>query len=154
MYRTGHSYIKQKIKEEKAALAGEMSGHFYFADNYYGFDDAIFATARMAEQLSKSDEKLSSMIDSLPKYYSTPEIRAGCPDEKKFEIVEAVTKDFQKQGLKVISIDGARVEFEDGWGLIRASNTTPALILRFEAKTQKRLEEIRSLVEGELKKKI
>ncbi|MFH1125629.1 MAG: phosphomannomutase/phosphoglucomutase, partial [Candidatus Altiarchaeota archaeon] len=97
MYRTGHSFIKQKIKEEKAALAGEMSGHFYFADNYYGYDDGIYATARMAELLSKTSESLSTMVDGMPKFYSTPEIRVDCPDEKKFQVVDAVTKAFKKK---------------------------------------------------------
>jgi phosphomannomutase/phosphoglucomutase len=147
MYRTGHSYIKQKIKEEKAALAGEMSGHFYFADNYYGYDDAIYAAARMAELLSNSGEKMSALVDSIPKYYSTPEIRVECPDEKKFQVVEMVKKEFQKTH-KVNTIDGARVQFKDGWGLVRASNTQPALILRMESKTKKGLEEIRKTVEG------
>jgi phosphomannomutase/phosphoglucomutase len=152
MYRTGHSYIKQKIKEEHAALAGEMSGHFYFADNYYGYDDAIYAAARMAELLSKTDEKISSLIDGILKYYSTPEIRVDCADNKKFRVVDEVTKQLKKKGLKVITIDGARVEFKDGWGLVRASNTQPALILRFEAKTQQRLKEIQEFVEGEVNK--
>jgi len=151
MYRTGHSFIKQKIREEKAALAGEMSGHFYFADNYYGFDDAIYATARMAELLSNTDKSLSKLVDGMPKYHATPEIRVDCPDEKKFQIVAAVSKRLQKNGLKVITIDGARIVYPDGWGLIRASNTTPNLILRFEAKTQKRLEEIQKVIMDELK---
>ena len=154
MYRTGHSFIKQKIKEENASLAGEMSGHFYFADNYFGYDDAIYATARMADLLSKTKEKMSNLIDSMPKYHSTPEIRVNCDDDKKFQVVEEVTKNLQEKGLKVITIDGARVQYPDGWGLIRASNTQPALILRFEAKTQKRLKEIRKIIEDEVKKQL
>jgi phosphomannomutase/phosphoglucomutase len=152
MYRTGHSFIKQKIREEKAALAGEMSGHFYFADNYYGYDDAIYAAARMAELLSKTKTSLATLVDGMPKYHSTPEIRFDCPDERKFQVVAAVSKQLQKKGVKVITIDGARIQYPDGWGLIRASNTTPNLILRFEAKTQKRLEEIQTVVMDELRK--
>ncbi|MBM3308671.1 MAG: phosphomannomutase/phosphoglucomutase [Candidatus Altiarchaeales archaeon] len=151
MYRTGHSYIKQKIKEENAVLAGEMSGHFYFADNY-GYDDAIYATARMAELLSKNSRKMSDLMDNMPKYHSTPEIRVECPDEKKFQVVEKVTKQLQQKKLKVITIDGARIQFKDGWGLIRASNTQPALILRMESKTKKGLDKIRKTIETELKK--
>jgi len=154
MYRTGHSFIKKKIREERAQVAGEMSGHFFFADRFFGFDDALYAGARMFELLSKSPEKMSELVGSLPKYESTPEIRVDCPDEKKFEVVSAVTKAFQEKNLDIVTVDGARIQFPDGWGLIRASNTTPKLILRFEAKTAERLKEIRGLVEGELKKHI
>ncbi|MDD5111101.1 MAG: phosphomannomutase/phosphoglucomutase [Candidatus Altiarchaeota archaeon] len=151
LYRTGHSFIKKKLKEEHALLAGEMSGHFYFADGYYGFDDAIYAAAKMAELLSNTRKKLSELVDEMPQYYSTPEIRIECPDERKFQIVEEVSAEFQKTN-KVNTIDGARIQFKDGWGLIRASNTQPALILRMESKTKKGLEEIKAEIEKEVKK--
>jgi phosphomannomutase/phosphoglucomutase len=154
MYRTGHSFIKKKIKEENAAAAGEMSGHFFFADRYLGYDDAVYAGARMIEILSHGSESLSSLLASIPKYYSTPEIRVDCPDDKKFQVIEKTTQAFKKQGLNVVTIDGARVSWPDGWGLVRASNTTPKLILRFEAKTQKRLKEIRKIIEDEVKKQL
>lgn len=150
MYRTGHSFIKKKMKEENALLAGEMSGHFFFADNYYGYDDAIFASARMVELLSRSTEKLSELISKLPHYYSTPEIRIHCPEDEKFRIVDEIIKRFK--GYDVITVDGARVQFEDGWGLVRASNTEPALILRFEAKTKERLDAIRKMFMDELRR--
>jgi len=150
MYRTGHSFIKKKMREEGALLAGEMSGHFFFADNYYGYDDGIFASARMAELLSKSKERLSETIAKMPEYYSTPEIRVPCPDEEKFRIVEEVTKKFQDK-YEVITVDGARVQVRGGWGLVRASNTEPALILRFEAKTEEKLDEIKELILDELR---
>jgi len=152
MYRTGHSFIKKKIRKERAAVAGEMSGHFFFSDRYMGFDDALYATARMMELLLKDNVSLSEEIASIPHYFSTPEIRVDCADDLKFDVVSKVTKAFQDQGLTVVTVDGARVEWDDGWGLVRASNTTPKLILRFEAKTQERLEEIRKLVENELNK--
>jgi phosphomannomutase/phosphoglucomutase len=152
MYKTGHSFIKKKLKEEDALLAGEMSGHFFFRENYFGFDDAIYAGAKMMEIISKSREPLSKIIASLPKYYSTPEIRVECPDDAKFKVVDEVTKKFQKRGYDVVTVDGARVNFKEGWGLVRASNTQPALILRFEAKTKKSLEEIKKLVHSEVQK--
>jgi len=150
VYRTGHSFIKKKMREEGALLAGEMSGHFFFADNYYGYDDGIFASARMAELLSDSKEKLSETIAKMPEYHSTPEIRVPCPEEEKFKIVEEITKKFQDK-YEVITVDGARVQVRGGWGLVRASNTEPALILRFEAKTEEKLDEIREMILDELR---
>jgi phosphomannomutase/phosphoglucomutase len=149
MWRTGHSLIKRKLNEEKALMAGEMSGHMFFADDYYGYDDAIFASLRLVSILSRANEPLSAMIDRLPQYFSTPEIRLDCPEEMKFGLVERLKEAFKKD-YQVIDIDGARILFGDGWGLVRASNTQPALVVRFEAKTQKRLEEIESLVLGKL----
>ncbi len=143
MYKTGHSLIKAKMKAEQSPLAGEMSGHIFFADRYYGFDDALYASLRLLEILS-GDVTLSALARKVPKYYSTPEIRVETSDEKKFQIVEEL-KDYFKRLYKVIDIDGVRVVFPDGWGLVRPSNTQPALVLRFEAKTEKRLEEIREL---------
>jgi phosphomannomutase/phosphoglucomutase len=143
MWRTGHSLIERKVLEEKAVLAGEMSGHMYFADRYLGYDDALYAACRLAELLSRSQEGLSETIDALPKTYSTPEIRVSCPDEQKFEIVRAVAEELKKHH-EVIDIDGARVIFDEGWGLVRASNTQPVLVLRFEAESEDSLEKIRA----------
>ena len=151
MYRTGHSFIKKKMREENALLAGEMSCHFFFADNYYGYDDAIFASARMAQIVSNSNKKLSEIISELPRYFSTPEIRIHCPEGNKFKIVQEITEKFRNK-FNVIDVDGARIQFDDGWGLIRASNTEPALILRFEAKTEIRMNEIKEIILKELRK--
>jgi len=140
---TGHSIIEAKMIEENALIAGEMSGHMFFRDEFFGFDDAIYASARILRILSFSKKKLSELLADAPKYFSSPEIRAECSDEDKFEIVKKVA-DFFKKSHKVIDIDGARVLFENGWGLIRASNTQPVLVLRFEAKTKEKLEEIKS----------
>ncbi|MFH1836268.1 MAG: phosphomannomutase/phosphoglucomutase [Methanobacteriota archaeon] len=154
MYKTGHSFIKDKIRKEKALIAGEMSGHFYFADDYPGYDDGIYAALRMIQILSKSENSLSELIATMPKYVSTPEIRVKCPDEEKFKIVDEVSKALVDKGLDVLTIDGARIQYPDGWGLIRASNTSPKLILRFEAKTERRLQEIRKVITEELGKHI
>ncbi len=151
MHRTGHSFIKKKMRDEDSPLAGEMSGHFFFADNYYGFDDGIYAAARLMEILSGSGETLTGLVEGMPHYYSTPEIRLRCGEQEKFEIVEDMKRKFSK-GYDVIDIDGVRVEFGDGWGLVRASNTEPAIILRFEAKTRERLEEIKGIIAKELVK--
>jgi len=151
MWKTGHSLLKKKMKELKAPIGGEMSGHIFFADNYYGFDDAIYASARLLEILSKSDKKISEYLKDVPHYYSTPEIRAECKtDEEKFKIVELAV-DYFKRKYKVIDVDGVRIQFGDGWGLVRASNTQPVIVLRFEARTQERLEEIQKLVVNRLK---
>ncbi|RPJ16122.1 MAG: phosphomannomutase/phosphoglucomutase [Desulfobacteraceae bacterium] len=151
MWRTGHSLIKKKMKEEKAELAGEMSGHMFFADRYFGFDDATYASCRLLEIIAKTGKKISELLSDVPKTYSTPEIRVDCPDDKKFALVKNVT-DFFRKDYNVIDIDGVRVLFEDGWGLVRASNTQPALVLRFEAMTEQRLKEIKNLVESTLAK--
>lgn len=148
LWKTGHSLIKAKMKEEGALLAGEMSGHIFFNDRYYGFDDAIYAAARLLEILAINKKTTAELITDLPVSFSTPEIRKDCPDEIKFTVVERALKQFQSQGLKVNAIDGARVEFGDGWGLVRASNTQPVLVLRFEASSQDRLNEIRSRLEN------
>ncbi|MBM4315986.1 MAG: phosphomannomutase/phosphoglucomutase, partial [Deltaproteobacteria bacterium] len=148
LWKTGHSLIKAKMKEEGALLAGEMSGHIFFNDRYYGFDDAIYAAARLLEILAINKKTTAELITDLPVSFSTPEIRKDCPDEIKFTVVERALKQFQSQGLKVNAIDGARVEFGDGWGLVRASNTQPVLVLRFEASSQDRLNEIRSKLEN------
>ncbi len=149
MWKTGHSLIKKKMKEEKAEFAGEMSGHMFFADRYLGFDDAIYASCRLIEILADTGKSISELLSDVPKTYSTPEIRVECPDNKKFNVVKKVTEYFRKK-YNVIDIDGVRVLFDDGWGLVRASNTQPALVLRFEAMSEKRLSEIRNLVESVL----
>ncbi len=149
MWRTGHSLIKQKMKEEKAALAGEMSGHMFFADRYFGFDDAIYASCRLLEILARTGKDVAELLSDVPKTYTTPEIRVECPDNIKFNVVEQVTEHFRKTNT-VIDIDGARVLFDEGWGLVRASNTQPALVLRFEALSEERLAQIRKTVESTL----
>ncbi|MEE4356559.1 MAG: phosphomannomutase/phosphoglucomutase [Desulfococcaceae bacterium] len=149
MWKTGHSLIKSKMKAENAAMAGEMSGHMFFEDRYLGFDDAVYAACRLLEILAKTGKSISQLLADVPQTFATPEIRIDCPDDKKFGIVEKVTEYFRER-YSVIDIDGVRVLFDDGWGLLRASNTQPALVLRFEALSEKRLEEIRNLVEGVL----
>lgn len=149
MWRTGHSFIKKKMKEENSPLAGEMSGHLFFADEYYGYDDAIYASLRLARLLSRSDKTISEMLADVPKYYSTPEIRVDCPDEEKFRVVTVLAEYF-KERYEVIDVDGARILFGDGWGLVRASNTQPVLVLRFEARTPERLHEIKQIVLSKL----
>lgn len=151
MWRTGHSLIKKKMKEEKAELAGEMSGHMFFADRYFGFDDAIYAACRLLEILSASGKTVSQLLADIPKTYTTPEIRVECPDNIKFKVVEKVAAFFRDR-YDIIDIDGVRVLFDDGWGLVRASNTQPALVLRFEAMDEHRLTEIRNLVESTLER--
>jgi phosphomannomutase/phosphoglucomutase len=147
MWKAGHSLIKAKMKESGAVLAGEMSGHIFFADDFYGFDDAAYAGARLLEILSNTDKPLSSLFDDLPQTFSTPELRIPCPDEAKFEVVRRVANHFAEDH-DVIAIDGARINFPDGWGLVRPSNTQAILVLRFEANTAVSLDEIRSIVES------
>jgi phosphomannomutase/phosphoglucomutase len=152
MWKTGHSLIKGKMKETGAALAGEMSGHIFFADRYYGYDDAIYASCRLVEILKKTQRPISELLSDLPVTCNTPEIRRECPEEKKFEIVERAKEHFAKD-FEIIDVDGVRILFDDGaWGLIRASNTQPVLVLRFEAKTEERLREVQRFVEAELEK--
>ncbi|HWP43428.1 MAG TPA: phosphomannomutase/phosphoglucomutase [Blastocatellia bacterium] len=147
MWKVGHSLIKAKMKETGAAMAGEMSGHMFFADRYFGYDDAIYAGARLLEILSHTEGALSSLLADLPQTFYTPEIRIACPDDKKFDVVRRLAEEFSKTN-EVIAVDGARVVFEHGWGLVRASNTQPVLVLRFEADSEKSLEEIRRMVEA------
>jgi phosphomannomutase/phosphoglucomutase len=157
MWKAGHSLIKAKMRETQAVLAGEMSGHFCFADRYYGYDDAIYAACRLIEIVAKTGRPLSQLLADLPKTYSTPEIRVDCPDEIKFKLVEKVkqqlTSPSRRRGeqVKMIDVDGLRIQFEDGWGLLRASNTQPVLVLRFEAKTAGRLKEIQDLIQDAMK---
>ncbi len=153
MWKAGHSIIKSKMKETHAALAGEMSGHIFFADRFYGFDDATYAGARVLEILSKTDKKLSELLGDLPETFSTPELRVDCADEEKFAVVEKIAHEFAKTN-EVITIDGARILFENGWGLVRASNTQAILVMRFEADSEENLTKIREIVETEVKKLI
>ena len=150
MWKAGHSLLKAKMKETQALLAGEMSGHMFFRERYFGYDDAIYASLRLLEILARSDRPLSALLDDLPKSFSTPELRVECPDDMKFTIAEKA-KEFFRQHYEVIDVDGVRVKFSDGWGLIRASNTQPALVLRFEASTAESLNENRAIVENKLK---
>jgi phosphomannomutase/phosphoglucomutase len=163
MWKTGHSLIKAKMKEESAVLAGEMSGHMFFADRYFGYDDAVYASCRLVEILAKTKRPLSHLVADLPETAVTPEIRVDCPDAMKFQLVAQVRAqltacldDGRPVGVsdlrlrELVTIDGVRAVFEQGWGLIRASNTQPALVLRFEAPSQSRLETIRATIEQEL----
>ena len=153
MYKTGHSLIKAKMKEEHAELAGEMSGHMFFADRYYGYDDALYAACRLMEIVAASGKPLSAQLDGLPKMVSTPELRVDCSDDTKFDVVSRVATHFRSR-RKIVEVDGARVIFPKGWGLIRASNTQPVLVMRFEAETDALLKEYRDELEGVLKAEI
>jgi phosphomannomutase / phosphoglucomutase len=149
MWKTGHSLIKQKLKDEKALLGGEMSGHMFFADRYFGYDDGIYAGVRVLEILDQTGKKLSELLSDLPKTFATPEIRVDCPDDEKFEVVRHAAEYF-KSRYPTVTLDGARIDFGDGWGLVRASNTQPVLVTRFEANSRARLDEIRSIVESKI----
>jgi len=147
MWRTGHSLIKAKMKESHAELAGEMSGHMFFADRYYGFDDALYAACRLIEIVAQSGQPLSAQLSDLPQTFTTPEIRVDCADVIKFEVVRRVTEHFRRTH-SILDVDGARVLFPEGWGLVRASNTQPVLVLRFEASTPELLDEYRKETEA------
>lgn len=148
-YRTGHSLIKAKMREVGAVFTGEMSGHMFFADEYYGYDDAVYAAGRLLRILSQADQPLSRLMADVPRYNSTPEVRVDCPDDAKFGVVETLIQRY-RQHHQVIDVDGVRVLFGHGWGLVRASNTQPALVLRAESKTAAGLEEIKRSIETEL----
>ncbi len=147
MWRTGHSPIKTKMKETGALLAGEMSGHIFFADRFFGFDDAAYAGARVMQMLAGSSAGFAELLTGIPESVSTPEIRIPCSDETKFIVVESAIAHFGSKGYDIVDIDGMRIQFDDGWGLLRASNTQPALVMRFEAPTEVRLQEMRDLIE-------
>lgn len=151
MWKAGHSLIKQKMAETGALLAGEMSGHLFFKHRWFGFDDGIYSSLRLAELLSKNKAPLSTWLSDLPKMYSTPEIRAACPDELKFKVVERVRDAMRAKKYHVVDMDGVRVTFNDGWGLVRASNTGPNLVMRFEAETEARTKEIQDMVQSAVK---
>jgi phosphomannomutase/phosphoglucomutase len=145
MWKTGHSHLKRKMREEGILLGGEVSGHMFFAENWYGVDDAILAACKFLELVAKSREPVSTHFDTLPHLYATPELKAPCPDERKFQVVEALAREFKRR-YDTIDIDGARILFPDGWGLVRASNTNPYLTLRFEARTERALAEMKGAV--------
>jgi len=147
MWKAGHSLIKAKMKETGAVLAGEMSGHIFFADRFYGFDDATYVGARVLEILSKTDSSLSQLLNDIPQTFSTPELRVDCAEEKKLPVVRQIAEEFAKTN-KVITTDGARILFENGWGLVRASNTQAILVLRFEADSEENLRAIQHKVES------
>ncbi len=153
MWKAGHSLIKSKMKETGALFAGEMSGHLFFNDRFFGFDDAVYAGARLLEILTAQNKSVRDLLEGVPERVNTPEIRMECPDDKKFNVVKTLVEEFKKD-YEVIDIDGARVLFDGGWGLIRSSNTQPVIVLRFEAKDEKRLEEIRSIFMEKLEKVI
>ena len=150
MSATGHSLIKERMKREKALLAGELSGHIMFGEDYYGFDDALYAAALLISILSRMEQPLSSRLQSFPAFHSTPELRYSTTEEEKFNIVQRAIDHFSAEH-EVVDVDGARVLFGDGWGLIRASNTEPVLVGRFEARTPERRDEIRALMESWLR---
>ena len=151
MWKTGHSLIKNKMKEAEALLAGEMSGHMFFADRYYGYDDAIYASCRLLEILSKTGKSLAELLSDVPRSHTTPEIRVECPDAEKFGLVDRLREEFARQ-YEIIDVDGVRIVYDDGWGLVRASNTQPALVMRFEARSQDRLDAIKTLVEDAIER--
>ncbi len=152
MYRTGHANIKMYMKEVGVKFAGEMSGHVFLADRWLGFDDAIYVSCRFIEVVSKTSAKVSSFLADQPKLFNTPELHTNCADERKFDVVAKVCAEFKAEGYDVNDIDGARITFADGWGLIRASNTTPVLVTRYEAITETRMNEIKALVESKINK--
>jgi phosphomannomutase/phosphoglucomutase len=151
MWKTGHSLIKQRMQETGAPIAGEMSGHMFFAEGYYGFDDALFAAGRLLRYVAASGKTFEQLVDSIPHYYATPETRLACSEERKFQVPQELRTQFEGK-YKVIDIDGIRVEFGDGWGLVRASNTQPVLVVRFEARTPERLAEIQNTMMEALKR--
>jgi phosphomannomutase / phosphoglucomutase len=147
MWKTGHSLIKEKMKEMHAPVAGEMSGHMFFTEGFYGHDDALYGAARLLRIVADAGRPVDKMLDTVPKFYSTPEIRVDCPDDQKFAIVDEAVAHYRARH-DVVDVDGARVLFGDGWGLIRASNTQPILVLRFEASSPDRLAAIQTDMEG------
>jgi phosphomannomutase/phosphoglucomutase len=149
MWKAGHSLLKAKMRETGAVLGGEMSGHLFFADRYYGYDDAIYAACRMLEVVARADRPLADLLADPPPAVNTPEIRIDCPDAIKFTIAEKV-KQRLRDRYEIVDVDGVRVKFPEGWGLIRASNTQPVLVLRFEATTPEKLADYRAVVEGAL----
>ncbi len=149
MWKTGHSLIKKKMKEVNSPLAGEMSGHMFFADKFYGFDDGLYAGVRLIEFLSEQNKTFSNIANEIPTYFVSPEIRVKTSDSKKWTIVQNIA-DFYSQNFNVIDIDGARINFPNGWALVRASNTAPELVLRFEAKSSQDLEDLQSKLKQKL----
>ena len=151
MWKTGHSLIKKRLAETGAPVAGEMSGHMFFSEGFFGFDDALFAAGRLLRYVAASGRTLDQLVESLPQYFSTPETRLPCPEERKFQVPEILKAEFAGK-FRIIDIDGIRVEFGDGWGLVRASNTQPVLVVRFEARTETRLAEIKETMMSALRR--
>jgi len=149
--RTGHSLIKARMREIGAVFAGEMSGHMFFADEYFGYDDAVYAAGRLLRLLSRTNRRLSELAAEIPRYHATPEMRVACPDDRKFQVVDALTRELRGQ-YEVIDIDGARVVFPDGWALVRASNTQPVLVVRAEGTTPDALERAKAVIAGALRR--
>jgi phosphomannomutase/phosphoglucomutase len=145
MWKSGHSFIKDKLIEEQAVFAGESSGHIFFADRYFGFDDGIYASLRLLQLLVETRQPLSELLKSLPQAFTSPEERPACPDDKKHAVVKGVQESFINDGYQMLTVDGVRVQFLNGWGLIRASNTEPVLSLRFEALSEEDLVSYRKL---------
>ncbi len=152
MWKTGHSHLKRKMREDGILLGGEVSGHMFFAENYYGVDDGILAACKILEVAARATEPLSRLFDSVPHLHATPELKASCPDSEKFRVIEELGRDL-KQRYETIDIDGARVLFPGGgWGLVRASNTNPYLTLRFEARSEQQIEEMKQVIYGALRR--
>ena len=147
MWKAGHSLLKAKMRETGALLGGEMSGHIFFKERYFGYDDAIYAGARLLEILARDRKSVEALLADLPPSHTTPEIRVDCPDDVKFRVADAVRERLRQTGREIIDVDGVRVRFPHGWGLVRASNTQPILVLRFEAETAEELAEYRRTVE-------
>jgi phosphomannomutase / phosphoglucomutase len=161
MWKTGHSLVKSKMKEEHAVLAGEFSGHIFIADDYFGFDDALYTSFRLIEIMKKSGLGIHELLSDIPRLFYTPEIRLECQEEQKKTLVDNIVNQFKKYSRsgdgplpikKIYDIDGARIVFEKGWGLVRASNTQPVIVMRFEAEDEHSLNQYRSFLENELKK--
>ena len=151
MWKTGHSHIKNKMLETKSKIGGEMSGHIFFADKYFGFDDGIYVSLRLIELLSNTHEKVSKIISKIPLYFSTPEIRIDCVDDKEKRNICEKAVNFFKNSYECITIDGARIKFPNGWALVRSSNTQPVIVCRFEADSKNDLNTIRDIVFNKLK---
>ena len=152
MSKTGHSHVKNNLKKFKAHLAGEMSGHIFFADNYYGFDDALYAAVKVLEIINENEKKLSELVDEIPNVFNTPEIRIECDDKLKFKIIEKLIVNLKKENQKIIDLDGVRVLKDDGWWLLRASNTQPALVVRCESSTKDGLKNQKKNITEQLNK--
>jgi len=151
MWKAGHSLLKAKMKETGALLGGEMSGHMFFADRYFGYDDAIYAACRLLEIVACENRSVEALLADLPKAFTTPEIRVDCPDARKFSVVQRA-REYLRGRYEIIDVDGVRVRFPEGWGLIRASNTQPVLVMRFEARSPEKLTEYRRIFEDAVAK--
>jgi len=152
MWKTGHSHLKRKMRDDHILLGGEVSGHMFFAENYYGVDDGILASCKIIDLTAHATEPLSRLFATIPHLRATPELKAPCADGEKFQVVEAVTRELKRR-YETIDTDGARVIFPGrGWGLVRASNTNPYLTLRFEARTDQEIEEMKREIYGVLRR--